>query len=170
MKNTGVVRRIDELGRIVIPKEMRKQLMMKEGESLSFFVEDDAIVLKKFSSLKQLSPIIQVLLEGLFRKYHNTFLLCDLEKVLVCSSDGLSFQRKPILKDLAFYLKESKECIEIMEEWQGKQKVTLYPLFYEQRCVGSLIMLTKQTPYYMIDKSLIEFIKEVIEQEMISCV
>ena len=45
MKTTGMVRRIDELGRIVIPKEMRKQLMMKEGESISFSLEDDRIIL-----------------------------------------------------------------------------------------------------------------------------
>ena len=47
MKTTGMVRRIDELGRIVIPKEIRKQLMMKEGESISFFLEDDKIFIIK---------------------------------------------------------------------------------------------------------------------------
>lgn len=54
MKTTGMVRRIDELGRIVIPKEMRKQLMMKEGESISFSLEDDKIILTKFSMLNKM--------------------------------------------------------------------------------------------------------------------
>ena len=49
MKTTGMVRRIDDLGRIVIPKEIRKQLMLKEGESVSFAVEHNHIVLTKFS-------------------------------------------------------------------------------------------------------------------------
>ena len=66
MKTTGMVRRIDDLGRIVIPKEIRKQLMLKEGESVSFAVEHNHIVLTKFSILHKLSPTIQILLERLY--------------------------------------------------------------------------------------------------------
>lgn len=47
MKTTGIVRRIDELGRIVIPKEMRKNLRIKTGDNLEIMVNDDTIVLKK---------------------------------------------------------------------------------------------------------------------------
>ena len=53
MKNTGVVRKIDELGRIVIPKEIRKTLNIGTGEDLQIFVENDSIVLKKY--IKMLS-------------------------------------------------------------------------------------------------------------------
>ena len=49
MKATGVVRRIDELGRIVIPKEIRKTLRIREGENLEIFLDDqENIVLKKY--------------------------------------------------------------------------------------------------------------------------
>ena len=52
MKATGVVRRIDELGRIVIPKEIRKTLRIKEGENLEIFMdESENIILKKYSFL-----------------------------------------------------------------------------------------------------------------------
>ena len=47
MKNTGVVRKIDDLGRIVIPKEIRKSLNIRNGEDLQIFVDNDNIVLKK---------------------------------------------------------------------------------------------------------------------------
>ena len=47
MKTTGVVRRIDDLGRIVIPKEIRRNLRIRDGESLEIFVEDEMIALKK---------------------------------------------------------------------------------------------------------------------------
>ena len=46
MKTTGVIRRIDELGRVVIPKEIRKNLRIKNGETLEIFVEDNDIVLR----------------------------------------------------------------------------------------------------------------------------
>ena len=49
MKTTGVIRRIDELGRIVIPKEIRKSLRIKNGESLEVYLDGDSIILKKFS-------------------------------------------------------------------------------------------------------------------------
>ena len=83
MKTTGMVRRIDELGRIVIPKEIRKQLMMKEGESIAFSLEDEKIILTKFSMVHKISNSTQMLLEGLYNKYHNTFMICDKESVVM---------------------------------------------------------------------------------------
>ena len=57
MKTTGVIRRIDELGRIVIPKEIRKNLRIKNGESVEIFVEGDSIILKKFSQIESLENV-----------------------------------------------------------------------------------------------------------------
>lgn len=48
MKSTGIVRKVDELGRIVLPKEMRTLLSINDRDSLEFFVEDDIIMLKKY--------------------------------------------------------------------------------------------------------------------------
>lgn len=50
MKNTGIVRKIDELGRIVLPKEMRRTMKIKEGDPLEIFVDEDKIVLQKYWS------------------------------------------------------------------------------------------------------------------------
>lgn len=49
MKDTGVVRRLDELGRITIPMELRKILHLEERDSLQIFVEDDRIILQKYA-------------------------------------------------------------------------------------------------------------------------
>lgn len=48
MKSTGIVRKVDELGRIVIPKELRKTLMIEEGDSLEIYVDGEQIILKKY--------------------------------------------------------------------------------------------------------------------------
>ncbi len=48
MKSTGVVRRIDDLGRIVIPKEIRKNMKIKDGESVEIYLDSDNIILKKY--------------------------------------------------------------------------------------------------------------------------
>ena len=63
MKTTGVVRRVDDLGRIVIPKDIRKSLRIRDGESLEFFVDKEIISLKKFSTSDVLSDIAQSLLD-----------------------------------------------------------------------------------------------------------
>lgn len=47
MKSTGIVRKVDELGRIVIPKELRKMFNIKEKDALEIYVEEDRIVLRK---------------------------------------------------------------------------------------------------------------------------
>ena len=49
--NSGMVRRIDELGRIVIPKEIRKNLKLNMGDNVEIYVEDNKITLKKYSTL-----------------------------------------------------------------------------------------------------------------------
>ena len=51
MKATGIVRRLDDLGRLVIPKEIRKQYLLKEGDSIEFFIENGRIILEKFNTL-----------------------------------------------------------------------------------------------------------------------
>lgn len=50
MLTTGAIRRVDDLGRIVIPKDIRRRLRIKEGTPMEFFIEGDAIVLKKYRS------------------------------------------------------------------------------------------------------------------------
>ncbi|MBR3023059.1 MAG: AbrB/MazE/SpoVT family DNA-binding domain-containing protein, partial [Oscillospiraceae bacterium] len=50
MKSTGIVRKIDELGRIVLPKELRRTLGLNDRESVEIYVDQDAIILKKFKS------------------------------------------------------------------------------------------------------------------------
>ncbi|MDE3839131.1 AbrB family transcriptional regulator [Bacillus methanolicus] len=52
MKSTGVVRKVDELGRIVIPKELRNTFDIKEKDPLEIFVEEDKIILKKYSPFR----------------------------------------------------------------------------------------------------------------------
>ena len=49
MKATGIVRRVDDLGRIVIPKEIRRNIGIREGEAMEIFLENDCVCFKKYS-------------------------------------------------------------------------------------------------------------------------
>ena len=63
MKSTGVIRRIDDLGRIVIPKEIRKNLKIREGDTLEFYISGNEIILKKFSLINEFSDMAIKLVE-----------------------------------------------------------------------------------------------------------
>ena len=65
MKATGIIRRLDDLGRLVIPKEIRKQYRLKEGDSIEFYIENDKIILQKYELLDKHMREIQDMCETL---------------------------------------------------------------------------------------------------------
>ena len=71
--NTGIVRKIDELGRIVIPKEIRKSLNIRNGEDVQIFIKDDEIILKKYKKLLTVKDRANRYLHS-FRKITDSFI------------------------------------------------------------------------------------------------
>ena len=72
MKETGIVRKLDDLGRLVIPKEIRKMYRMKEGDSIEIYLQNDAICIRKFDETSSFYEQIEVLCKILKDKYENT--------------------------------------------------------------------------------------------------
>lgn len=88
MKATGVVRRIDELGRIVIPKEIRKNLRIREGENIEIYIDDkESIVLKKYSSMKKLGDFSQSFTDSIYSFIKHTVFIADKDCIVAVSSD-----------------------------------------------------------------------------------
>lgn len=87
MKNTGVVRQVDELGRIVIPKEIRRNLRIREGDNLEFYIEDNAIVLKKYSQIESAERFAAALAESINASSDKKAIIADREKVIAVSGN-----------------------------------------------------------------------------------
>ena len=87
MKATGVVRRIDDLGRIVIPKEIRKTLRIKNGESVEFFLDSDNIVLKKYSPLEGLPDFYKEYVDSIYSEIGGNVFIVDRDLILAVSGD-----------------------------------------------------------------------------------
>lgn len=87
MKTTGVVRKIDDLGRIVIPKDIRKNLRIRDGESLEFFVDRETITLKKFSTSASLCDIAQVLSDTIYTTTNKCIFVTDRDKFIAGCGD-----------------------------------------------------------------------------------
>lgn len=77
MKKTGVTRKLDELGRIVIPKEIRNNFKIEEGDQIEFYLNDNEIIIKKPSPLKGLDDEIYKLFQVYNLKFHNSIAIIE---------------------------------------------------------------------------------------------
>lgn len=99
MQKTGIVRKVDDLGRIVIPKELRKNLKIREGDTVEINLSDDKIVLKKNEPLGESLEVFKKYLECLAKNTNNTCILTDTEKVVFAFGPNSSFYINKKLKE-----------------------------------------------------------------------
>ena len=89
MKATGIVRRIDDLGRVVIPKEIRKTLRIKEGTPLEIFTDREGqIILKKYSPIGELANFAGQYAESIAQALGCLVCICDTDQVITASGNG----------------------------------------------------------------------------------
>jgi AbrB family transcriptional regulator, stage V sporulation protein T len=110
MKATGIVRRIDDLGRVVIPKEIRRTLRIREGDPLEIFVDRDGeVILKKYSPIGELGDFAKEYAESLSETLGHITLITDRDVIIAVS--GISkkeFMEKPIGADVERAMEERK--------------------------------------------------------------
>ena len=86
MRATGIVRRIDELGRVVIPKEIRRTLRIREGDPLEIYTDRDGeVILKKYSPIGEMSSFAKDYTESLFRSLGHIAVIVDRYQVVAAS-------------------------------------------------------------------------------------
>ncbi len=102
MKATGIIRRIDELGRIVIPKEIRRTLRFREGEQLEIFTESDGeVILKKYSSIGELGDFAENYAETLAKTSGHGTCITDRDSVIAVSGiPKRELMEKPVSQEL----------------------------------------------------------------------
>ncbi len=90
MKTTGITRRIDELGRVVIPKEIRKNMHLKTGELLEIYLQDsETIVLKKHSVINHEQEFINNFIKSLSKKINCEIYVTNLSEIVFSSKENL---------------------------------------------------------------------------------
>lgn len=86
MKATGIIRRIDDLGRIVIPKEIRKTMHIRESDPLEIFTERDGdIIIKKYSPIGELGNSAKLYAESIAAQIPHTICICDQDCVIAAA-------------------------------------------------------------------------------------
>ena len=86
MKATGIVRRIDDLGRVVIPKEIRRTMRIREGDPLEIYTDREGeVIFKKYSPIGELASFAAQYAETLYKTCHMAVAICDRDSVIACA-------------------------------------------------------------------------------------
>lgn len=165
MKPTGIVRKIDELGRIVLPKEMRKCLNINTGDDFQIRLEDEKIILEKYSYLKNYEQEILSII--------NCFILETTYDIsLVVNSKIINKNNEIIDQKLDRLIQERKvfECKNIEELELNKNLIIegryiILPIVVNSDLLGSLIIVSKDDIISMekTSKLLLKLIKSKFE-------
>lgn len=145
MKSTGVIRRIDELGRIVIPKEIRKNLGIREGEALEILIDNDKIILEKHSPLISIENIIESLFNSLKEFLPETVIITNREKVLFSSNKQLINKE---ISDFNNYIDNREQYVSIELEkhvFDKCEEIGFYsisPILLSSDCFGLIIIIS----------------------------
>lgn len=111
MKATGIVRRIDDLGRVVIPKEIRRTLRIREGDPLEIFTDQNgAVVLKKYSPIGELSTFAAQYAESMAAASGSLVCVTDRDHIIAAAGNGRkNYDGKPISRELERFM-EMRGC------------------------------------------------------------
>ena len=155
MKATGIVRRIDELGRVVIPKEIRRTLRIKDGDPLEIFTDRDELMLKKYSPIASLEKFSEGTAKGLNDLSGYLALICDTDEVLYAAGTGkrefsgksLSAAMDKILEGRRSYMANLAEGGDIVPICDGSAEYTaqvIVPIVAGGDCLGAVALISRE--------------------------
>jgi AbrB family transcriptional regulator, stage V sporulation protein T len=155
MKATGIVRRIDDLGRVVVPKEIRRTLRIREGDPLEIFTDREGeIILKKYSPIGELGQFAKQYADSLTQTTGHIVAITDKDQFIAVAgpakkdmvTKGISHDLEEAINEREVVLagKDDKNFIRILNEDDAEfmyQVIT--PIISEGDAIGSVIILTK---------------------------
>ncbi|SFC67053.1 stage V sporulation protein T [Clostridium uliginosum] len=157
MKATGIVRRIDDLGRVVIPKEIRRTLRIREGDPLEIFTDrEGGVILKKYSPIGELTDFSKEYAESLQQAIGHIVLIADkdafisasgapkkdyVERKISAELEKVMDDRKTVLLD-----KTANVVIPLHNDDAGENYVNqvISPILAEGDAIGTVIILSKE--------------------------
>ncbi|WP_307396682.1 stage V sporulation protein T [Bacillus horti] len=161
MKATGIVRRIDDLGRVVIPKEIRRTLRIREGDPLEIFVDREGeVILKKYSPIGELGDFAKEYADALYESLGHVTLISDRDAIIAVS--GVSkkeYQDKTVgqvietsMEERKTIVEDTKGTYEICKEVQDEYtSLCVAPIVSGGDPIGAVVLLSKKDGVKMGD-------------------
>ncbi|MBQ8555139.1 MAG: stage V sporulation protein T [Clostridia bacterium] len=169
MRATGIVRRIDELGRVVIPKEIRRTLRIREGDPLEIYTDRDGeVILKKYSPIGEMSSFAKDYTESLFRSLGHIAVIVDRDQVVAAS--GVSRKElwdKPISHDLETAI-ANRQTVALNRQTGGRTMAVtseedanaaytaqvISPIIADGEAIGAVLLMSRENGVRMGDTEL----------------
>lgn len=149
MKATGIVRRIDDLGRVVIPKEIRRTLRIKDGDALEIYIEDGAVIYKKYYPMDNLASLAAQYAEVLHNMSVHAVLITDRDHIVTaCGVSKRDYLERRITYDLEYVLECRKiyqyQGDHLLHPVEGLSTIASYvqPIISRGELYGSVILLS----------------------------
>lgn len=155
MKQTGIIRRIDDLGRIVVPKEIRKNLRIREGDPVEIFTNNEGqIILKKYSVIGEMTEFAGTYAEAMSLIAGHKVIVTDRDQIIAVAG-GVKKENigKKITKELEEAMEkrqsmDSKKTGKILQVAEGmtveiRQQI-IYPIICDSDVAGSVIIFDKE--------------------------
>lgn len=156
MKATGIVRRIDELGRVVIPKEIRRTLRIREGDPLELFTDRDELMLKKYSPIASIEQFAKGTAKSLGEQSGYLAVICDTDGVLHASGAGkkalagksVSEKMTEVMLSRRSYLANKAEGGDILPIAKDAELTitaqVIVPVVANGDCLGAVVLLSTE--------------------------
>lgn len=156
MKATGIVRRIDELGRVVIPKEIRSTLRLKSGDPLEIFTDRDELMLKKYSPIASLEKFSEGTAKSLSELSGHLAIVCDTDEVLHAAGSGkrevtgkaVSEKLDRIMQERKSYIANLSEGGDIVPICEDSDSIItaqiIVPIVSNGDCLGAVALVSTE--------------------------
>lgn len=124
MKATGIVRRIDDLGRIVIPKEIRRTMRIREGDPLEIYTDRDGeVIFKKYSPIGELAPFAAEYAETLYKTCRLAVVICDRDSIVACAGISkkeytdkkISSELEGLMQQRSLFISDGEEIVAVAD-------------------------------------------------------
>lgn len=161
MKATGICRGVDSLGRIVIPKEIRKNLHIREGDPLEIFTDHDGmVILRKYSPIGEMDKFAKEYAESIAKVTDYRIIITDRNHVIAIAGGAVKhYQDKEITKDIEHIMEKRKlvtqreNMVSIIEgDSENYSEQTISPIICNGDVVGSVIVLPKKEDQHITEK------------------
>jgi len=154
LKATGIVRRIDDLGRVVIPKEIRRTLRIREGDPLEIFTDSEGgVIFKKYSAVGEMSSFAFQYADVLSKISGQPVLVCDCDHVIAVSgASRKEYLERRVSPDLeeAMHARRSyvqEKGAQPLQPVEGinRTAAVVYPIIASSDVVGSVVLLSSDS-------------------------
>lgn len=153
MKATGIVRRIDDLGRVVIPKEIRRTMRIREGDPLEIFTGSDGeVILKKYSPIQDLQQFAVEYAESLYEVYGTPTIICDRDTVITVAGVAkkdyvdrrLAGSFEDVLNEKTSKIEKLENVLEIVPgQFEQVKSYVIVPILLNGDLIGGITLISK---------------------------